>query len=395
MKEKQNRQPIRTAHQLRRKHAVALGTRVPGVADLATTQSAWLEIQRSIGNRTTQRLIHETQSQATQMETLAQVLHQAVEEETTAAAKPALALDPARLGLERALPGHADKGAAPVAGVAPAAPAAIHPAAADTTVNVALRVLPLTEDRSKAAAEIAASHGRPGAAGWTTPSYEITVPNVQPDQIDIDVALGFNMELASEYQGAVLKVLRDHEQGHVSIGTSKATQHLVGDLKDDLKRLPDFTKPGMIQQGIQQAAARFAHEEGRESEVFDTIDYPRMQQAYQGAQTSLTDLEKAKGSIAATASALRSFLALKPPLNPARLETDSQALIDACDALSDDEKAMLQYNLELKALVEQTAAAIGSWRIWLDRKAQPDAAAADKLAVLAIVLESFDWKLPF
>jgi hypothetical protein len=353
-----------------------------------------LDVQQSVGNQATERLLHEAQPQARHTGSCVQVLRQVAENENAAAAEPAPAIDPARLGLESALPGHADKGEAQPAGEPAGAPAPAQPAAAGSGVEVALTALSPDVDRSKSAAQIAAAHGQVGAAGWTTPRYRIVVPTVEPFHIDVDVTLGFGIELASEYKGAALQVLSDHEGGHVAIGTEKAQQHLVGDLKGYLEGLPGFTQPAQIQQGFRDAASVFNSEEGLASRAYDAGDYPRMEQAYRGAVTPLADLEKTVAPVAAAAGALRGFLALQPPLGRELLRANSQAVIDACDALEDDATAMLQYNPEFKALVDRAAAAIGLWSVWLDKAVEPDAAATGKLDVLAVVLESFDWKPP-
>jgi hypothetical protein len=394
MKRKHKLQHLHEGHQLHQRNVPTIDGQTLKATEPAAVQPAWLDLRRSLGNRATERLLHDAQPQALHTGPLAQVLRQVAENETAAVAKPAPTLDPSRLGLQGELPGHAGGGKSKPAGETAAAPAAPKPAATGAGVDVILSALPPVEDHSKTAAQIAAAHGQPDAAGWTTPEYQIVVPTVQPFHIDVDVVLGFNIDLASEYKGAALQVLRDHEQGHVRIGTEEVQQHLVGDLKDYLVGLPGFTDPGLIQQGFRNAAAVFYAEEAQASRTYDAVDYPRMDQAYQGARTPLADLEKTAAPVSATAGALRNFLAFKPPLERTRLQANSQAVIDACDALSDDEKAMLQYNPEFKALVDRAAAAIGLWSIWLDKTAKPDAAAADKLDVLAVVLESFDWQPP-
>jgi hypothetical protein len=169
---------------------------------------------------------------------------------------------------------------------------------------------------------------------------------------------------------------------------------LVNDLREYLEALPGFIDAGLIQHGIVNSALLFKSDEDAASKAYDKMDYPRMARAYLGARLPLVDLERMAAPVAATAGALRGFSALKPPLGREQLPANSQAVIDACDALSEDEKAMLQYNREFKALVDEAAATIGLWSVWLDRSAAPDAATGEKLEELEIVLESFDWKPP-
>lgn len=391
MKRKYNRKHNDVLRSVQSRKTSFVDRRMAETATPVATQITCLDLQHSLGNRATERLLHEVNPHALQIRPLVHIFRQAAEKENSASAS---ALDPARLVLEGELPGHAAKGKAQTASRTTDAPVPREPATANTGVSVALSLLAPVEDRTKTAAQIAADHHQPGTAGWTTPHYQIAVSDVQPFHIDVDVILGFNIELASEFKGAALQVLRAHEQGHVNIGADKAQQHLVRDLKGYLESLPGFTDAGLIQQGFRNAADLFNAEEGKASRTYDAIDYPRMQQAYRGARMPLADLERTAASVAATAAALRSFLVLKPPLGRERLQAYSQAVIDACDTLSEDEKAMLQYNPEFKTLVDQVATIIGLWSVWLDKAAEPDASTSDKLDVLTVVLESFDWQPP-
>jgi hypothetical protein len=248
-------------------------------------------------------------------------------------------------------------------------------------------------------ADIAATHGRPGVAGWTTPRYDIQVPRAAPNRVDINVTMDYDMELASEYSGDVLRVLRDHEFGHVNIGNQTAQQHLVNNLENGLERQSRLT-PTSIQSAIETAANNFERGEGQGSQSYDAMDYPRMQQAYLGARTPLADLERASGNIANLARAFRTFNVLALTSPAAQIGNLAQDVLDARDGLSDDEVSRLQYNAEFKAILATCRGRISEiirrfqWNFWIFEFSLLDQNVRNKLDELSAVLGDFTWLSP-
>jgi hypothetical protein len=251
----------------------------------------------------------------------------------------------------------------------------------------------------KPAADIASGHGQANAAGWTTPRFNIGVPFANPSRIDIAVTLDFDMELASEYTGATLGVLQDHENGHVNIGREKGQAHLVDDLEANLESNAALSRP-VIQGAIQSAASTFVAQEQTASQGYDATDYPRMHQAYLGARTPLADLESTSGTIARAASMLRSFnggLGAGLQGQTAMFADDAAA---ACRALSTNELSILQYNPEFKALVatarRKTDEYIESFQydFWIFEFSLLSDRTNTALENLAAVLAGFTWAPP-
>jgi hypothetical protein len=171
--------------------------------------------------------------------------------------------------------------------------------------NISLTVNPPTYER-KPAAEIAAAHGRPGVAGWTTPAYQSASPIGNGRNISIDFTLDFIIELGDEYTGVAGQVLQDHEQGHVNIGRRKAQQHFVDNLRANLESQRVLNRAN-VGAALTAAETNFVNEEQAGSQAYDNADYPRMTQAYHGARTPLADLEGESGNIAHMAARLRNF----------------------------------------------------------------------------------------
>ncbi|HUF39215.1 MAG TPA: hypothetical protein VMN57_11890 [Anaerolineales bacterium] len=251
----------------------------------------------------------------------------------------------------------------------------------------------------KPAADIASGHGQADAAGWTTPKYNIAVPFANPTRIDINVSLDFDMELASEYTGATLSVLQDHENGHVNIGREKGQTHLVDDLESSLESNAALSRP-IIQAAVQSASNTFVSEEQTESQRYDAVDYPRMHQAYLGARTPLADLESASGSIRNAAAKLRSFI------GGVTVGTQGQAAIfandatDACQALSTNDLSVLQYNPEFKSLVASARTKIDEYiesfqyDFWIIEFSLLTDTTRSALGTLAMALNAFTWSTP-
>jgi hypothetical protein len=251
----------------------------------------------------------------------------------------------------------------------------------------------------KPAADIASGHGQPDAAGWTTPRYNIGVPFANPSRIDINVTLDFDMELASEYTGATLSVLQDHENGHVNIGREKGQTHLVDDLESSLESNTALSRP-TIQSAIGAASSSFVTEEQTASQSYDATDYPRMHQAYLGARTPLADLESASGTIRDAAAKLRSFT------GGVSVGTQGQAAIfandatDACQNLGTNELSILQYNPEFKALVASARAKIDEYiesfhyDLWIVEFSLLTDTTRTALETLAMALGGFTWTAP-
>jgi hypothetical protein len=361
-------------------------------------------LQRHLGNEAVQDLIRgKTLTGVGPGGAAGELMRQAEEGErassATGPATAAVQIDASQLGVREELPGHGDNQATHDDVSAPGAESEGSRPTPNVDVVVAMTVNPPTEE-PKPAADIAEAHDRPGVAGWTTPAYEIEVPHVDQDDIDVDVTLDFNIELAEEYTGDTLKVLRDHEYGHVEIGKDVGSEHLVDGLHDDLSALPDFSSAPPIQGAIVSTAQEFNAAEGNASRAYDNIDYPRMQQAYLGARTPLTDLEAASTKIASMAEALRDFNTALPQADEDDVVGLAQEMIDARDGLDDDELARLQYNGEFKALVREcqgiTEAFVESyhWDLWIIEFSTLDEAARQKLNELKIVLEGFTWEPP-
>jgi hypothetical protein len=251
----------------------------------------------------------------------------------------------------------------------------------------------------KPAADIAAGHGQADAAGWTTPRYNVGVPFANPSRIDLNVTLDFDMELASEYTGATLSVLQDHENGHVNIGREKGQTHLVDDLESGLESNAALSRP-IIQTAIGSATSTFVTEEQTASQSYDATDYPRMHQAYLGARTPLADLESASGTIRAAAAKLRSFI------GGVSVGTQGQAALfandatDACQALSVNELSVLQYNPEFKALVASARSKIDEYiesfhyDLWIIEFSLLTDTTRTALETLAMALDGFTWSAP-
>lgn len=346
------------------------------------TSPVILDWQRQVGNRAVNRLLQ-----------IGFVMRQ--DEESATEETSEISFDTRALGKEERLVGHGNLGGVPLKEISLVQ---LQDEEREVTAHISLTTHTPVE-RFRPAAEIAAAHGRPDVAGWTTPHYDIQVPSARPYEVNIHVVMDYDIELASEYTGESLRVLRDHESGHVNIGNQVAQQHLVDGLRDALEFEPRLT-PSRIQNAIQTAANRFSQTERQESNDYDAIDYPRMQQAYLGARTPLPDLEAAYTHIADLAAAFRVFNAWAPNAAEDRIGVLAQDVLTARDALSEDELSILQYNVEFRHLIETCRTSIDQiierfhWDLWIVEFSTLDREVRNKLDELRVVLDDFTWRSP-
>lgn len=256
-------------------------------------------------------------------------------------------IDVSDIEFSQTLPGHGfgpDKGSVSTAPAPSASPAPAADAVVTLTVNT-----PNETDRPEA--DIAAAHSRPGAAGWTTPSYAVAVTSARSNRVAINVTLDFEMELASEYTGDRRAVLRDHEFGHVEIGKNVARADLVNGLEATLESFSSFNRTN-IQSSLTTAASSFVTNEGNKSAAYDATDYPRMREAYLGVRTSVDDLAAASPAIAQLQRTMKGFAeADATALNASMVRQAASELRQAWDGLSDVDAARVQYNPGFKTLV--------------------------------------------
>jgi hypothetical protein len=355
--------------------------------DLPAAENAVLKLQQQVGNRAVQRLVRDAGPNVRRQ---APEPGNVPEEEE----EP---IDTAGLGVSGKTPGHGDVGNEGLN-----EPPEVQRQGGGGGGSVAATVTYTKNEPNiirKPAADIAAGHGQADAAGWTTPRYNVGVPFANPSRIDLNVTLDFDMELASEYTGATLSVLQDHENGHVNIGREKGQTHLVDDLESGLESNAALSRP-IIQTAIGSATSTFVTEEQTASQSYDATDYPRMHQAYLGARTPLADLESASGTIRAAAAKLRSFI------GGVSVGTQGQAALfandatDACQALSVNELSVLQYNPEFKALVASARSKIDEYiesfhyDLWIIEFSLLTDTTRTALETLAMALDGFTWSAP-
>ncbi|MBG7609486.1 MAG: hypothetical protein IZT55_01330 [Anaerolineae bacterium] len=263
---------------------------------------------------------------------------------------------------------------------------------------ISLTVNPPTYER-KPAAEIAAAHGRPGVAGWTTPRYQCSDPTGGATDINIDFTLDFEIELAEEYTGTPGQVLQDHEQGHVNIGRRKAQQHFVDGLRANLESQHVLNRP-VVGAALSAAQTNFVNDEGADSQAFDQTDYPRMTQAYHGALTPLADLSSKSGNIADMVARLRNFNNAALSGTQGQVEIFAMDVIRSRAGLTNDELNQLQYNPEFKTLVTTTLTRIDAiieqyhYDLWVLEFSTLGAATEQILAEMRTTLDEFTWVAP-
>lgn len=258
------------------------------------------------------------------------------------------------------------------------------------TASIAFQMIAPTIVRLPAA-DIAAKHGRAGVAGWCAPHYNIQPTGRTATTLALTVTLSFTIELASEYTGPSLSVLSDHEMGHVIVGEQAAREHLVTNLQRRLESLPDFRKTAVIQAALDAAGKAFVKAEEAASHAYDQSDYPRMKEAYYGAQLSLPELEAASPAIRPLLLAITDLQThvdaqLKGKAGADELTQVVQALSTERASLSDVDLARLQYNVAFKK--------------WLDgcrrQLALLERSSAEKSKAMVqeagVILASFDWR---
>ncbi len=357
-----------------------------------------LSLQREAGNQAVRQLVEPSPEKGHPVpQAWSQIFRQ--EEEAEVGAGDASEIDTSQFEMEVELPGHGNTGGGTTEGGIISRAPGDSSSGVDASVTMTVNT---PNEISKPEADIARDHGRPGVAGWTTPKYDIKVPYVDNDEITVNVTLDFDIELASEYTGAALDVLSDHEQGHVVIGTKKGEEHLKDGLEAGLETFPSFdaSSPPAIQAVITNAANNFTTDEGNESQSFDDSDYPRMQQAYMGANSTLADLGAAAPNIKSMAEAIQDFNAALPLTDEADVDSVAQPVFAAEAALSEDELSRLQYNPEFKALVttcaERITAFIESydWDLWFIEFSTLDDSARDTLDMVRDTLNNFEWQAP-
>lgn len=258
------------------------------------------------------------------------------------------------LGLSEELEGHA--AVAPqlrhaLAGVvAQREPGTIQRAPNITTVSPIVIFRDPTVVR-KPAAQIASAHGQPGAVGWTTPRYDLTVPSITRNSIEVKTVINWTMELDSAINDHRLDVLRDHEDGHVMIGKTAAQKHFGDNLSSDLSAMSDFSQQAPIRTALTKAATGFSQNEGQSAKAYDSMDYPRMVAAYEGARLTYPQLVAKFPKIGRLGRALWAFNALAKVAQPAAatVSARSQAVLDAVDALDPGLLARAQYSRALAA----------------------------------------------
>ncbi|HET6444864.1 MAG TPA: hypothetical protein VFI27_09835 [candidate division Zixibacteria bacterium] len=277
------------------------------------------------------------------------------------------------------------------------APAAAEPG---TTANITLTDNTPNVTRPPQA-DIEADHGA-GIAGWTTPTDAVTVPRRTATTLNITVTLSFEMELASEYRGDRLGVLRDHEDHHPTIAHNVAQTYLVDNLKTALEALPDFRNTGPVQSAIQTAHNDFVAHEGIEARAFDSTDYSRMEAAYYGVRTPLADLASATAAVQTMVTAIDGFnsgaaAAPEPDssgegaespeeANSTRIIGLAQPVIDALSGLAQVDVDRLQYNPEFKGKVSTA-----SGHVTTLSGTSLNEAAQTKLQELQTTLSGFTW----
>ena len=236
-------------------------------------------------------------------------------------------------------------------------------------------------------------HGKEGIAGYTKPKIKFSVSELKQYEIKVTVTISFVMDLAKEFKGGRLQVLRDHENAHILIAEKVANEFVLGPLKDDLEALPDYSnanKP-QIQTAFGEKYQDFSDNEGDESEAFDDIDYPRMKEAYYGVKTPLADLSSGSAGVKKVVDTIDAF---NDGGKAAAADAETlggliQPLVEAQDALGEDDLSRLQYNADFKKKVASAQKIVAG----LNKK--PDTLAEGvktKLDELSPALEKFTWQ---
>ena len=349
---------------------------LPDSANAQTNRAAAiLQLQRQLGNAAVQRHISR------------QVARQEDEEAVTVKLP-----DPKSLRVKLELEGH-PFGLA-IQREDAAAEEAVETPAADITLKLKDPKINRIPEK-----KVQEKHGKENIAGYTKPAIDISVQKLKRYEIKLTVTISFVMDLAKEYKGGRLQVLRDHENAHILIAEKVANEFVVGPLKDGLEAMPEFTAENkeQIQAMFQDKLLDFEKEEGDASELFDDLDYPRMAEAYHGVATPLADLASGSAEVKQIVETIDAFNDGAKEAAKAKgddgdggsLDGLVQPLIEAQENLGETDLARLQYNDEFKkkvAKAQKIAAA-------LDKKSDDlPAEAKAKLEELAPILEQFTWQ---
>lgn len=236
-------------------------------------------------------------------------------------------------------------------------------------------------------------HGREDIAGYTKPGINIGVPKFKTQEIKVVVTLDFYMDLASEYKGGRKQVLRDHEDAHILIAEKVAQEWVVDPLKEDLAEFDEFNEGNapQVQGKFGPRLEDFKREEGIESEAFDDLDYPRMDEAYYGVATSLADLASGSAEVKAMDQAMDAFNnGAKAAAGDAEaLGNLTQAVSDGQEALGETNLARLQYNKEFKKKVTKAQGIVATLNKKPDKLAE---GVKEKLDEISSALEKFTWE---
>jgi hypothetical protein len=375
MEKQKRRQPFRSEE--RKKARLSLSRQQDATAALVKRASEPLiGLQQRLGNQMVGDLLQRVRGPGAGQEEQQEIASDTAESE-------GVAYSPSALRMRRELVGHG-------AGEVPSVQTEEEGAGDGPTATVTLTANEPNEI-SKPASKIAEDHGKPNLAGWVTPRADIQAPSISATEMELTVTLDFDMELAQEYTGEKLHVLRDHEQGHVNIGTRLGQKHLVDELKKNLEALGDFKSPDSVRTVFSTAMQTFTDQEAIKAQEYDDVDYPRMEQAYIGARLPLADLKKDSAEVASITKALEDFEASNADL--------VQAALDARAALSDDDLARLQYNVEFKELVDGARSKIEGFLKGKEEAPEAEASPEDKELLGKVkeaqaMLDDFTWKPP-
>lgn len=236
-------------------------------------------------------------------------------------------------------------------------------------------------------------HKKEDIAGYTKPGINIGVPVFKSQKIKVVVTLDFYMDLASEYKGGRKQVLRDHEDAHILIAEKVAKEFVVDPLKEDLAEFSEFNKGNAaeVKAKFGPRLEDFKREEGDESQAFDDLDYPRMDEAYFGVATSLADLVSGSPEVKAMDDAMDAF---NNGANAAAGDAEAlgaltTAVTEAQEALGDTNLARLQYNADFKKKVTKAQGIVAKLTKKPDKLAE---GVKDKLDEISPALEKFTWK---
>ena len=309
---------------------------------------------------------------------------------TSALARGHTAPSVAEASLTGMLVGHADSGSGagptslthPTGAVGRSVSAVVHVTTNEPEYNYRRQV------------DIAADHDAPTIVGWTTPRYALNVTRADANSISIAATLDFEIELAEELTGPTARVLEDHEHGHVGLATAAGELQFGEVLEADLEGMPFLAIPA-VQRTMLSAAERFETWDGALSWIYDRLDYPRMREAYLGADMPLADLAAWSPRVAALVEVARDLAATSGTDAPHTSDVLSGFLF-AAQALSRVDRARLGYNPEFKALVAECDAVASVLTGATPGEKEPDGSGVSRgrTTELRRVLGGFTWTPP-